>query len=121
MAKDTESMTKSLLSDLAILEAKDAGNIVIHPFRPTNLSTSSYDVVLGPYFFRESSPAPGRGVYNPYCKDMVDRVWGQLKTAERAGEWVAENGIDLENISPEDQIIWIAPGTRISWFLTKLL
>lgn len=51
----------SLLSDKAILRYREQGKIVIHPFNPDNLGTSSYDVTLGPYFFRESTPEPGQG------------------------------------------------------------
>jgi deoxycytidine triphosphate deaminase len=51
----------SLLSDLAIKRAMKRGDIVIEPFNPSNLATTSYDVTLGPYFFRETNPEPGHG------------------------------------------------------------
>lgn len=58
MAEKTEH---SLLSDVAIKRAMANGSIIIEPFKPLNLATTSYDVTLGPYFFRESSPEPGNG------------------------------------------------------------
>jgi dCTP deaminase len=40
-----------LLSDVRILEEMEKGNIVIEPFNDAQLSTNSYDVRLGNYFF----------------------------------------------------------------------
>jgi dCTP deaminase len=77
------------------------------------LSPNSYDVNLGPYFFRESQPEAGMGIYNPYSRTMVQRVWGKVQEAERAGDWMDRTGIPLENISADDRIIWIAPGETI--------
>lgn len=59
-----DSNTKSLLSDKAILRHMEAGTVVIQPFDMGNLSTSSYDVTLGPYYFREADPEPGRGKFS---------------------------------------------------------
>ena len=46
---------------------------------------------------------------------MVSRVWGRenLHRAVNAGEWMRKHGTLLENISHEDEIIWIAPGETI--------
>ena len=49
----------SLLSNKAILRHIDSGKVVIHPFIEANLSTSSYDVTLGQYYYREAAPEPG--------------------------------------------------------------
>ena len=57
--------SQSLLSDQAILSHLQKGTVVIDPFVKENLSTSSYDVTLGKYYFREHSPDYGIGVYNP--------------------------------------------------------
>jgi deoxycytidine triphosphate deaminase len=43
----------SLLSDKAILHAIEIGKVHISPFNMAHLSTSSYDVTLGRYYFRE--------------------------------------------------------------------
>jgi hypothetical protein len=52
--------SKSLLSDKAILDHLRKGSVLIEPFVMENLSTSSYDVTLGRYYFRESNPEPVR-------------------------------------------------------------
>lgn len=99
-ASDAYSPQKSLLSDKAILEHLRMGNIVIEPFNIDNLSTSSYDVTLGRYYYREvctgmsacmpprsptpvltflasvlclrqNTAEPGLGLYNPYSETMV--------------------------------------------------
>eukprot|EP01083_Nonionella_stella_P283832 966136_1 len=103
----------SLLSDKAILAHMEKGSVVIKPFKDENLSTSSYDVTLGQYFYRESPPLPGCGYYNPYSEEMVKRVWGDLLEAEVASKWMNESGNTLNGISETDRIIWISPGETI--------
>ena len=44
------------LSDKRIIEEMKKGDIVIHPFSRDQLATSSYDVTLGEWFFREQPP-----------------------------------------------------------------
>jgi deoxycytidine triphosphate deaminase len=41
------------VSQNLILEHYKEGNIIIDPFNPRNLSSTSYDVRLGPYFYRQ--------------------------------------------------------------------
>ncbi|GAM24181.1 hypothetical protein SAMD00019534_073560, partial [Acytostelium subglobosum LB1] len=106
-------MERSLLSDKAILSHMQKGTITISPFIRENLSTSSYDVTLGPYYYRETLPEAGQGIYNPYSQTMVNRVWGQYQIAEKAKVWSERSGIKLENIDDEDYIIWIKPGETI--------
>eukprot|EP01095_Lingulamoeba_sp_RSL-Kostka_P008235 TRINITY_DN2714_c1_g1_i1.p1 TRINITY_DN2714_c1_g1~~TRINITY_DN2714_c1_g1_i1.p1 ORF type:complete len:248 (-),score=70.55 TRINITY_DN2714_c1_g1_i1:16-759(-) len=104
----------SLLSDKGILRHMKEGNIVIEPFNISNLSTSSFDVTLGKYYFRESTPEPGQGIYNPFSEKMVKRIWGsEPYEAELASEWMSRTNITLENIGPNERIIWIAPGETI--------
>lgn len=112
---ESDMTSKSLLSDKAILRYMQTGKVVVYPFNRQNLSTSSFDVTLGRFFYRESAPEPGKGIYNPYCKKMVEKVWGanNLQEARRAGDWMAENDIHLENIREDDEIIWISPGETI--------
>lgn len=112
-SKEHDAVSKSLLSDKAILEHMKRGTVVIRPFDPANLSTSSYDVTLGRWFFRERNPEPGMGVYNPYDEEHVKRVWGEPREAEFAGDWMTRTGIQLKNIRPEDRIIWLKPGETI--------
>jgi len=111
--KRDDSMKRSLLSDKAILEHMKRGSVVIFPFERENLSTTSFDVTLGRYYFRESNPEPGMGVYNPYSERMVQRVWGSPLEAEKAGDWSARTGVQLDNIADDDYVIWLAPGETI--------
>ncbi|KYQ93980.1 dCTP deaminase [Tieghemostelium lacteum] len=104
---------QSLLSDKAILEFVKSGKIVISPFIRDNLNTSSFDVTLGPYYFRESQTDSGYTVYNPYSESNVKRVWGECHIAETSQSFFEKTGIKLENIEPTDLIIWIKPGETI--------
>ncbi|EFA76884.1 dCTP deaminase [Heterostelium album PN500] len=105
--------SQSLLSDKAILKHMEKGTVVISPFIRENLSTSSYDVTLGPYFYREKVPEPGQGIYNPYSESMVKKVWGEYQVAEKVKDWSLRSGQKLENIDDDDYIIWIKPGETI--------
>lgn len=73
------------LSDARILKHRKKGNIVISPFNRKDLSTSSYDVRLGKWFYREQRPPKRRSsrdlIFNPYNKDDVVRVWGKPQQA----------------------------------------
>lgn len=53
------------------------------------------------------------GIYNPFSETMVQRVWGQLREAEKVSEWSKRTGIKLDNIADDDRIIWISPGETI--------
>lgn len=62
----------SLLSDLGILRCMKEGKIVITPFKRENLGTSSYDVTLGKFYYRETVPEPGQGTFIIfYCLSYV--------------------------------------------------
>lgn len=105
--------TKSLLSDKAILKHIELCNVIIEPFNLANLSTSSYDVTLGEYYYRESVPDATESIYNPYSESDVYKVWGTVKQAELASEWCKRTGLKLTNIQPTDRIIWLKPNETI--------
>lgn len=106
-------LSKSTLSDKAILQHMKLKSVIIEPFTLSNLSTSSYDVTLGENYYRESDYECGEAIFNPYSEKDVNRVWGQPKVAELASEWMKKTGIILENIAITDKIIWIKPGETI--------
>lgn len=86
----------AVYSDLNIIAAMALGDIVIDPFEPANLGTSSYDLRLGEWYYREQKPAQGLSpvvAFNPYSASDVAAVWGLPQQAERT--------------------IWIAPGETI--------
>jgi dCTP deaminase len=102
------------LSDKKILEELKRGDILIEPFKKENLATSSYDVSLGEYYFREKRPQYLYNVYNIYNKKHTDRVWGTLpEKACKAKEVLEGVKFDYEGISPDDRIILLEPGETI--------
>jgi dCTP deaminase len=104
----------STLSDARIVDHIKQGNIVIDPLRTENIGTSSVDVTLGRYFFREQQPLAGQTIYSPYDEDDVRRVWGNYLNAQPAGEYSTQMGFRLpKGIFPEDLVIWISPGETI--------
>ncbi len=105
------------LSDKRILEHKKIGNIVIEPYDKKNLATSSYDVTLGDWFFREQDPWVANGlagsrVYNIWNKRHTDAVWGTVAEKARKAKEILKN-FDFDGISPDDKIILLAPGETI--------
>jgi len=101
-------------SNKRILEEIEKGTIVIDPFIPENLSTSSYDVTLGEQYFVEQQPSRFQNIYNIYDKRDVQRVWGtKALRAKTARELFAHYKFDFEGIAPEDKVILLSPGETI--------
>lgn len=103
------------LSDRRILEEMQKGDIVIAPFTRENLATSSYDLTLGEWYFREQAPARyHHKIYNIWNKDHIDHVWGKTPSrAERADEVFKKFNFEWQGISPDDKVILLAPGETI--------
>jgi len=102
------------LSDKTILEQMKRGDIIIEPFKKENLATSSYDVSLGEWYFREQKPKKFLGVYNIYNKSHTEKVWGTKPIkAERAREVLSLNAKDLEGIHLDDRVIVLEPGETV--------
>jgi dCTP deaminase len=100
------------LSDKEILKEIEAGRIIISPFDDKKVSTSSVDVTLGEWFFREKRPANHVHIYNMYNKAHTDSVWGtQAERAPEAREVLKD--FDFTGISPEDRVILLEPGETI--------
>ncbi len=103
------------LSDKRILEEKKRGNIVISPFNRANLGTSSYDLTLGEWFYREQPPNYYLNHYNIFNKKHTDYVWGvKALRAPRAKDVFDKfAAFEWEGIKPADRIILIEPGETI--------
>jgi len=102
------------LSDKKILSEMKRGDIVIYPFKKENLSTSSFDVTLGEWYFREKPTRHYHNIYNIWSKVHTDHVWGikPLK-AEKAKKIFEKYNFKWEGIKPADKIILLQPGETI--------
>ncbi len=102
------------LSNKHILEEIKKGDVVINPFNRKNLSTSSYDVTLGEYFFREHQSKYDFPIYNIWSKSHTDYVWGTKSLrAEKARDVFQKFNFKWEGILPDDLVILLHPGETI--------
>lgn len=102
------------LADKEILRQRKLGNIVIEPFRREHLATSSYDVTLGQWYFREQKPNYYLYLYNIYNKKHTDYVWGtKPERAKPAKEVFKHLPFEYEGIRPNDKIILLEPGETV--------
>lgn len=117
-------MNASVLGNKAIRKFLQEGEIIIYPFNEKNLNTSSYDVTLGNWFFREQNRDQWEShIYNMYSEKNVQRIWGKPQEA-KPYKFYKEKGIFLENIKDDDCLIFIDPGETIlahtnEWIGTK--
>jgi dCTP deaminase len=104
------------LSDKKIIEEMKKGDILIHPFNKSHLSTSSYDVTLGEFYFREARPDRYQNkIYNIWDPEHIKRVWHTkcIHKAKKAKEVFKNINFEYNNISPDDKIILLEPGETI--------
>lgn len=102
-----------LLSRNAILRHFKEGNIVIDPFDDRKLKTTSYDVALGEWFWREGHPESRATLHNVYDEESTKRVWQGPYGAESAKAVSERLGLYLKNIKLEDKIILLRPGETV--------
>jgi dCTP deaminase len=103
------------LSDRRILEEMKNGDIVISPFEREQLATSSYDVTLGEWFFREQPPQYNHALYNIWSKNHMEHVWGagKVERAVVAKEAFKKYNFEWDGIHPSDKVIILRPGETI--------
>ncbi len=104
------------LSDKRIQEEMKKGDIIISPFDRGHLATSSYDVTLGEWFFREQPPKYNHSLYNIWDKAHTEHVWGAKKVerAVSAKEAFEKYNFDWGGgIRPDDKVIVLRPGETI--------
>jgi len=91
------------------------GSVVIEPFDRKNLATSSYDVTLGEWYFREQPTKYNHSLYNIWSKAHMEHVWG-ADTPQRAipaKEAFKKYNFKWEGIRPDDKVILLRPGETI--------
>ncbi len=101
-----------LLSRDQILKHKKNGTIVIEPFSDRNLKTTSYDVTLGSWFWREKDPQKN-AVHNLYDADSTKTVWSGPFEAEAVETAEERLGTKLKNIPRDAKVILLEPGETI--------
>lgn len=102
------------LSDKKILEHMKKGSVVIEPFERKNLATSSYDVTLGEWYFREQPPMGHKKIFNVYSKSDTEIVWDtKPHRAKTAAEALKNFHFRFDGIRPDDKIILLEPGETI--------
>lgn len=102
------------LSDKKILEHMKAGTIVIDGFERENLATSSYDVTLGEWYYREQQPNGHKKVFNVYSKGDTEKVWHTVPhRAQFAKDALAHFNFEFDGIRPDDKVILLEPGETI--------
>ena len=92
-----------------------AGTVVIEPFNHKNLATSSYDVTLGEWYFREQPSKYNHSLFNIWSQSHIEHVWG-AKNPERAvlaREAFKKYNFKWEGIAPDDKVILLKPGETI--------
>lgn len=100
------------LSDEQILKEIKEGDIFISPFKDAHLATSSYDVSLGEYFFREKKREPHKRYYHIWSKSDTDEVWGTDPERAPLASDIFDNP-ESHGIMPDERVILIEPGETI--------
>lgn len=102
-----------LLSRNAILRHFKEGNIIIDPFDSRKLNTTSYDVSLGEWFWREGSPDGRATIHNLYDLSSTKRVWQGPYEAEVVKAVENRLGSEFANIEPTAKVILLRPKETI--------
>lgn len=94
----------------------ESGNIVIDPFNDKHVNGSSYDVLLGEYFYKSGTEEPDR-LYNPYEVSDVADHFGEVMQAEPLNEHtriMKRLGISaIKNVPSDHPVIILRPHERI--------
>lgn len=98
-----------LLSRDKIMEHMERGTIVIDPFEPRQLKTTSYDVTLGEWYWREEAPNGRATVHNLYDEASTGKVWSGPYRAELVRDVRDRLGTELKNIPDDAFVILLGP------------
>lgn len=97
-----------VLSDRQILKEIERSNIWISPFDKRNLSNNSYDVTLGPNYYRASPNHPE--LLLPWVEESIDEYWGEPRYAQMISD---EGMSDYYKLPIGTRFILLAPGELI--------
>lgn len=93
----------SVLSSTDIIKELKNDNICITPFIETNLSSSSYDITLGEFYFR---PSDTLDYLNPWDNSNISKYWGNVnKAIESKGEYNLKHGERYIVLKPNETIL----------------
>lgn len=105
-----------VLSNTEIVDGVASGNIVIYPYNEKHVNGSSYDVLLGEYFYKSGNEEPDM-LYNPYAEANVSTHFGEVMRAKPLREHsriIEKLGISsIENIPEDHPVIILRPHERI--------
>mgnify|MGYP001596938563 CR=1 FL=1 len=102
-----------LLSREDILRHLKQGTVVIEPFNDRQLQTTSYDVSLGEWYWRERAPAGRATIHNLYDEDSTSAVWCGPFEAEPIHVLEKRLGQTFENVPKDAKAILLGPGETI--------
>lgn len=101
----SDIVSKSLMSRYAIERAIGENRILIDPFDDRQMSSNSYDIRLGEWYWRERGSFERDYLYNPYDEKAVRSSW-KLCCAKSLG-------YPLTGIPAKERVIIIDPGETL--------
>ena len=106
-------MNTGVMGDSEIRQCKETGQVIIDPFDPDLLKSSSYDVRLGGWFYL-AERVGHRVDFSPYDEQEVQRYYqGPLRAVPHA-QWCEEHQrMPFSGIEPDELIIVLKPGECI--------
>ena len=103
-----------LLSRPDIQKHMKQGTIVIDPFEPRNLKTTSYDLTLGEWYWRETHPATRATLHNIYDEKSTKFVWNGPHQAHTIKQMKKEMDLPIfRNVPDNAKVILLHPGETI--------
>lgn len=108
-----ERLVGAVFSDREILAALETGQIVIDPFVPENVNSSSVDVRMGNSFWRMEGP-DAQDTLNPQDEESVNAYFKGPFKGEPNAIWCAKhNRVPFRGIAPEHPIVVLRPHERV--------
>lgn len=94
-------IANGVLSNREIKVAHALGHIVIDPYNPDFVNTSSVDVTMGHYYYDTGRDNEGLiSLFNPYSEQQTERFFGEVQEARPLEEMIrslGEKGLEIAN------------------------